>query len=287
MRIAYCNGGLGNQVFQYIFSRYIEIQTGETVYLDDSFFYTMPQHNGLEMFNVFPNAKAHLLSDVFSEDVWKYILENRTQPQNICQQLKDSGEDIMLIAETENFSFNGNTVFVPTNQFFPAMSVTRGNIYYHGYWLNKDWLLPEVKQELQFVEIDDERNKRYEEQIEQSNSVALHIRRGDFVSLGYDAKVDSYALAVRELKKRLSELKFFIFSDDLKWCHDDIDAMGLKADEVVFVEGNTGVSSFRDMQLMSYCKNACLVSTSSFSYLAYVLNRNDTVGVLNMTSRVV
>lgn len=287
MRIAYCNGGLGNQVFQYIFSRYIEIKTGESVYLDDSFFFTMPQHNGLEMFNVFPGAKSKLLSDVFSRDVWKYILENRTQPQNICQLLKDSGEDIMLVAETENFSFNGNTVFVPTNQYYPIISMTRGNIYYHGYWINKEWLLPEVKKELQFIKINDDRNKRYENQIENSESVALHIRRGDFISLGWDAGVEKYAAAVKEFKEHKENLKFFVFSDDLKWCHDNRETMGIGEDEVVFVEGNSGVESFRDMQLMSYCKNSCLVSSSSFSYLAYVLNRNESVSVLNMTNRAV
>ena len=38
-----------------------------------------------------------------------------------------------------------------------------------------------------------------------------------------------------------------------------------------FVEGNTGVESFRDMQLMSLCKNH-IIANSSFSWLGAWLN---------------
>ncbi|MCR5236093.1 MAG: alpha-1,2-fucosyltransferase, partial [Lachnospiraceae bacterium] len=43
--------------------------------------------------------------------------------------------------------------------------------------------------------------------------------------------------------------------------------------ETVFVEGNDGNNSFRDMQLMSCCKYMIYVN-SSFSFLAALLNTN-------------
>ena len=41
MRIQYFNGGLANQIFQYIFYRYGQLSTGhpEEWFLDDSFFF--------------------------------------------------------------------------------------------------------------------------------------------------------------------------------------------------------------------------------------------------------
>lgn len=51
MRIQYFNGGLANQVFQYIFYRYGQLTTGhpEEWFLDDSFFFFKHQHNGYEL----------------------------------------------------------------------------------------------------------------------------------------------------------------------------------------------------------------------------------------------
>ena len=55
-----------------------------------------------------------------------------------------------------------------------------------------------------------------------------------------------------------------IFSDDLDWCREHI---GGKIDdlEVVYVDWNKGVDSFRDMQLMTLCKHN-IIANSSFSW---------------------
>ncbi len=48
MRIQYLNGGLANQVFQYIFVRFAELYypEGGPWFLDDSFFFVNQVHNG-------------------------------------------------------------------------------------------------------------------------------------------------------------------------------------------------------------------------------------------------
>ena len=55
MRIQYFNGGLANQVFQYIFYRYGQLTTGhpEEWFLDDSFFFFMFENFGYELEKVF------------------------------------------------------------------------------------------------------------------------------------------------------------------------------------------------------------------------------------------
>lgn len=84
---------LDNQTFQYIFSRWIELASGEKCFLDDSAFgSTKVAHNGFEMKRVFPNTKIKLLSDVFEEDVWTYMMEQRSKGTSICQQIKDMGK---------------------------------------------------------------------------------------------------------------------------------------------------------------------------------------------------
>ena len=49
MKIVLMNGGLGNQLFQYAFYRYIQIATNDICYIDDSaFFGKNVEHNGFE-----------------------------------------------------------------------------------------------------------------------------------------------------------------------------------------------------------------------------------------------
>lgn len=286
MKITLCNGGLGNQTFQYIFSRFVELEGGEPCYLDNTAFYGEHiAHNGFEIPRVFPNARPRLLSECFTGDVWQYMAGRG----NVPGQLKEAGEDFALVAETGDFNFDGNVIPVPTNQCSPWIAHARGNIYYHGYWINRDWLkgrhLETLRQELQFAPLTDDKNRRYEEKIMQTNSVALHIRRGDFVKIGWASPVENYRRAVTALHDSIEGAHFFVFSDDLDWCRENLEGMGLNFNEVTFVEGNTGGSNYIDMQLMSYCKNMALVSSSSFSYLAALLNRNEKITVYNSTSR--
>lgn len=287
MKIALCNGGLANQTFQYIFSRFVELEGGEPCFLDNAAFYTEHlQHNGYEISKVFPNARPRLLSEAFSEDVWEYM----TERGNIAQQLRDAGEDFTLVAETEDYRFDGNVVTVPTNEYMPWLASIKGNVYYHGYWLNQSWLKGRhkgiLRHELEFVPLTDDRNKRYEEEIRKTTSVALHVRRGDYVKLHFDTPVEKYCQAVNIMKEQLEDAHFFLFSDDIDWCKANREKMGLQADAVTFVEGNDrDGKNYIDMQLMTYCKNVILASTSAFSYLAALLNQNERIGIINMTKR--
>ena len=54
---------------------------------------------------------------------------------------------------------------------------------------------------------------------------------------------------------------------------------------MTYVEGNTGGNAYIDMILMSYCKNMALVTSSSFSYLAALLNHNPEIGLYNRSMR--
>lgn len=286
MKIALCNGGLGNQTFQYIFSRFIELEGGEPCYLDNAAFWGgRVAHNGFEIPNVFPYAQPRLLSECFSEDVWRYMVSEGGIPQ----QLRNAGEDYTIVAEMGDFQYDGNVIPVPANQYTSCIAHARGKIYYHGYWINKGWLVNRheetLRRELQFAPLTDDRNKRYEEQIEETQSMALHVRRGDFLQCHWDAPLECYQAAVRVMKEQVENVHFFLFSDDMAWCRENREAMGLESDEVTFVEGNVKGENYKDMQLMSYCKGIILANTSSFSYLAALLNRNARFKVFNMTDR--
>lgn len=247
------------------------------------------EHNGFELRKVFPNCRPRLLSGCFTQDVWQYVLQKKAERQNVVQLWKEMGENFTLVAETSDYQYNGNVVRVPTNEYLPWLALAEGDIYYHGYWINKGYLKGNykeiLKKELEFTPFTGEKNLAYEKQIMETNSVALHVRRGDFVKVKRDRPAEMYEAGVKKLRETVSSPHFFLFSDDIKWCRDNLKEMGIQEREATFVEGNSGIESYRDMQLMSCCKNIILVTASSFSYLAALLNRNETFFAVNGTGR--
>ena len=167
MKIQYLNGGLANQVFQYIFARYAELShpLEDPWFFDDSFFYVNQVHNGLELEKVF-GLKLNLLSRSFDHDVWAEFLENKKKGISVPQSFKNLGFDIIMITEFENFQshnpFDGQIYRIPGGQFLPEIThQIADNVYYHGYWQNPGWLNSYrdiIKSELTFPTITDEKN---------------------------------------------------------------------------------------------------------------------------------
>lgn len=280
MKIQYLNGGLANQVFQYIFYRFGQLTNpSDTWFLDNSFFYVNDVHNGYELEKVF-GLNPNLLSDAFDDDVWEEFISNKRNGISIPQTLKNLGFDIQLITEFNNYKqhnpFDGTIYHAPGNQFTPELVKTgTENLYYHGYWLHPGYFLRYqdiLRQELVFPPITDSYNQSIASDIMNSHSVAIHIRRGDYVSLGWDSPVEYYFTQTTGLVQKYPDVVFFIFSDDPAWCKENAHALGLDlAKDTVFVEGNTHGNNFRDLQLMSTCQ-ILLAGKSAFSYLSRLLN---------------
>lgn len=281
MKIQFLNGGLGNQAFQYIFARnYALSHPGEVMYLDDSYFALNTVHNGYELEKVF-GIKAPMLSECFSEDVWAFILEEKKKGKSVPWILNENGIGMYMLSEVagEYQGFNpfcGVIYTVASNQYEPKVQELPGNVYYHGYWLDINWFMAYkdiLRQEFCFPEIPDVRNKEYAAQIRASNSVSIHVRRGDFVTLGWAFDTDWYRKEVTKfLEKTLGEWNLFVFSDDILWCKEHAKEMGFERfARVTYVEGNVQGRNYIDMQLMSMCKEMIL-SDSTFCRLAALLN---------------
>lgn len=281
MKIQYINGGLANQVFQYIFVRFAELYnpSEEPWLIDDSFFFVNNVHNGYELEKVF-NIQANLLSRNFDSDVWNEFIKNKKEGISIAQSFKNLGFKVQMVAETANYKehnpFDGKIFQIPANEFHPEITKLPGEvIYYHGYWINTKWFRSYhhiLERELSFPGITDERNKAYASHILSSLSIGIHIRRGDYVDIGWALSDTYYLQSMRTLTNKYPDATFFVFSDDISWCRSNSDSMGLTLSQnIVFIEGNTQDLSYIDLQLMSMC-DGMLMSNSAFCYLAVLLN---------------
>ena len=317
MKIVFIDGGLGNQVFQYIFYRYLQEKQTDPVYLDDRAFFYSDAHNGWEMPRVF-GVKPNLLSEYFAPDVWKEILAITADKIHIIDLFKQNGLDFDVVSENDwvNYNlynvektrealkikeeypnalttkYNKPFVSVKAHGFHPHIAKMPGKVYYHGYWINANYL-KEIRKlildELKFPPIEDDYNKELAEKISRPNSVIIHVRCGDYVSMGWVKKehYKFYENSVAEIKKRVYLPEFFIFSDDPDWCSQNLKVLGLgKNDNITFVDGNLGKNAFRDCQLMSMCRHMIFLN-STFSYLAALLNQNKNKIVFQLRGEII
>lgn len=281
MRIQRLSGGLACQVFQYVFMRFGQMQhPQEDWYLDDSEFFVSDKYNGYELEKVF-GVKPKLLSSTFDEDVWAEMMEKKRAGISIPQMMMESGIPMIMYAEDDTYKtqnpFTGHVYrMMPEGGFYPEIpTIDAANVYYHGTWIEKNWLdsyRDVMLKELKFPEIKSSQANLYMNEIMKGTSVALHIRRGDYVELGLAQDTGYYFNALRDLSKMYENFTVYVFSDDLFWCNQHAYELGLNfAPKVVYISGNMKEESFVDLQLMSMCK-IIVMANSAFSFLAGLLD---------------
>jgi hypothetical protein len=170
------------------------------------------------------------------------------------------------------------------NGIFPNFLVKLSNYFHfnilnikYGYWQNPKYFSnyeDEIRKDFQFIRPLDRKNLNILKQIENTDSVSVHIRRGDYI---LDIKNDGFhavcppsycKVAVNYIKERIENPKFFVFSDDPKWVKNN-----LKIDNTTYIDWNRGDMDYKDMQLMSHCKHN-IIANSSFSWWGAWLNQN-------------
>lgn len=103
-------------------------------------------------------------------------------------------------------------------------------------------------------------------------AVSLHVRRGDYTTIygGRDAlPVTYYQNAIEEIHRAFSEPTFFVFSDDIVFCRENLPA----GPRYVFVDHNSQTEAHEDLRLMSSCRHH-IMANSSFSWWGAWLNPN-------------
>ncbi len=121
--------------------------------------------------------------------------------------------------------------------------------------------------------------KEIEKQISESeHPIAVHIRRGDYINNptanAHHGVLDKsyYDEAISKLDNVYSKPHYFVFSEDVDWCKENIKANG----EVTIVGAECNdVKDSGHLYLMSKCENHILAN-SSFSWWGAFLGRSAT-----------
>lgn len=105
-----------------------------------------------------------------------------------------------------------------------------------------------------------------------TESVALHVRRGDYISdelKGYYFQVDMdyYEKAMNYMSNKIENPVFYIFSDDIPYCKQAF----ANYNNVVYIDSQNSASLYEDFEIMRNCKNF-IIPNSTFSWWAAYLS---------------
>lgn len=248
-------GGLGNQMFQYAFYKSL-LCKGKLVKADISDFKVYDIHNGYELKNVF---NIDVVEATISESYKIGKPKNRLDRYLIKFGLKN------------NYYKDKNEIDAIT--YHPKIFNMKQDMYLQGYWQSYKYfehIKDEIISDFTFDKKLDMKNERIRDLICKTNSVSLHIRRGDYLGNKTVENICTniyYKNAVEYIMKNVQNPKFFIFSNDIEWCRENF-----LLDNVVYVD-NSGENSYKDMLLMSKCKHN-IIANSTFSWWGAYLNTN-------------
>jgi hypothetical protein len=258
MIIINLSGGLGNQMFQFAFANNIAKKNNLDVRFSTDL---LSIHNGYELFNVFK------------------INMGIARPLDIKKLLGWQAYGVVRkILSRRIFSFLRKTnFFVEPNFHYSKLhsNFICDNSYIHGYWQSYKYFFSrdEILSIFIFKKNTSRENLLLIDRINNSNSVSIHVRRGDYqnkYSIHSLCQKEYYDKAINKILSLYPNAFFYIFSDDAAWVGKNFKTISDRKEVVNF---NSGFNSFEDMRLMSLCKHN-IISNSTFSWWGAYLNTN-------------
>lgn len=269
--IVRCNGGLGNQIFQYAAGLYFAQRASVPLEI------LRPPGS--------PDASASKgFARPFQLDNFSFEVKSRpaafvdrfyTSPKLAFRSIRNAFRDIARTQLIEEPS---------TNQFWPTLldQVQARAIYLTGFWQAAGYaeaIADRLRDSLQLQSQPQQRNLEYGEAIRALNCpVSVHIRIGDYAlhtstdptngkQVTWVLRKSYYREAIARIRAVFPEAELVVFSDDLSAAQAAMDGERVS----LWVQGNTPLSAFEELWLMSCCKHH-VIANSTFSWWGAWMN---------------
>jgi Glycosyl transferase family 11 len=269
MVTVFLRGGLGNQMFQYAAGLALAKKNNtelvlDTVFLNDR----IPRRNftyrtyDLDIFMIAPRFTmlSKCSRSVPVPGMWL-------------------GMDLAAMKISALFGISHIAEEKKEFAFDPELLEEKGDVILWGRWQNERYFKDHegaVRAAFTFRDPLDGEAEVLARDIRSSNSVSVHVRRGDFVAFKNVAKMmgatdlSYYARAAAHIAGHMDTPKFFVFSDDVDWCRDNLT---LPFPTVYVPASAEGSKAAFHLRLMSLCKHN-IVANSTFSWWGAWLNQN-------------
>ncbi|MBE5855908.1 MAG: alpha-1,2-fucosyltransferase [Lachnospiraceae bacterium] len=249
-------GGLGNQLFQYAFVEKLK-SMGKDVKVDLSVYEDTPEGTTVrdsiyDMLNTkYEIATQEEIDSLFKRDIWSKIWRR--------------------------ISKNANAYYENEPSYKPEI-LKRTSGYLVGYWQSEKYfkdMRSRIVEAFDFSEMMKDGDAAIlDDQESDTESVALHIRGGDYLNnlnagtFGGICTKEYYCKAIEYIAQKIKNPKFYIFTNDKEYAKKIVNAVLDSTGESInyqFVEGNDESHAYIDLVLMSKCKHHILAN-SSFSW---------------------
>lgn len=261
MLIVRAMGGLGNQLQQYALYRKLE-HIGRDVKLDTSWF-----TNESVQANMFKERELEL--DYLNP--FPYRVASEDEIRSVLGRLWEEPEKAVSKIQRK-LHLAPNPAFEESDMYHEQIFAMEQK-YLVGYWACEKYyadIMDILRKDISFPKSADSelqsKNDSVIRQMEQTQSVSVHIRRGDYLDeinreiFGEICTDSYYQRAIEYVKERFPTSEFFLFSDDIPYVKEHY-----QGDKFHVIDWNKGRDSFYDMMLMSRCShNICANSTFSF-----------------------
>lgn len=234
-------GGMGNQMFQYAMAKSLSIKYNVPFYMDRKYLDHVDWRNyDLDLFNIEDNFLTDQVPYGLVDEGWG---DFRFKPEiyNVYDNI-DISQNIYLVGYFQNVGYTD-----------PIYEI-----------LKKDFTLKNP--------IKNERTLELLDSIKNSNSVMLNVRRTDFVNNSFHGTmdVDYYNRAIEIINQKIDNPKYFIFSDDIDWCKENLQNI----ENSLIVDHSYKGDRFGEyLELMRNCKHF-IIPNSSFAWWSAYLNDN-------------
>lgn len=241
-------GGLGNQMFQYAAGLALAERHGSKLRLD-------PSYIGFE-------AHRSYALDVLRVEA--AVSRRRRVPMSVFERERLDRAIVRLRFFGARIEDEATHAYDEHFEHAPAGAYLIGYRQVERYILPVEALLREQFQPREMGSVAETWGERI---AATPNSVAVHVRRGDYVENETTNRLfgvlepDYYerAAAIVERAAGAGTFTYFVFSDDIAWCREQLRLPG----ETEFVSGAT--AAHEDLHLMRLCRHN-VIANSSFSW---------------------
>lgn len=255
--VVFIKGGFGNQLFQFSFANYLQ-ENNYKVFLDTSLLFMDIENTKRKLvlpISQFNFKKRHYLSskmfNVFLKLNYSKFLNISIFKKFLSKYFYTKEKDL----EKEN---NSKIIF------------------FNGYWkdikyadYSKNFIL-EALSKSQVIE----KSLNFKKS---DNKIAIHVRRKDFIPLGWELSLNYYVNSIEHFKNNLENPEFEVFTDDLLW---------VKSNEIFNSVNNIfpQISNDDDIdetietfsKMLNYKHFLCSNSTFSF-WAAFINSQEDSI----------